>query len=98
MQDSSEYLYENSEVPETNETETSEISSEFEETSENNVTSENESTSEPISAVVGYDYQPYLESIDHKLDITITFLTIFAVSLFIFWIWKIFYGWFYKSV
>lgn len=52
-----------------------------------------ESNSETLVLV-----QEDLEASNNRLDHVVTFLFIFAAAAFIFYIWRIFYGWFYKSV
>lgn len=83
--------------------ESSETSSEYEISSE--ISSENypahESNSESQSGYIAetvVDYSEQIQQINTRLDLIVTFLTIFAFAVFIYWIWNIFYKWFYKSV
>lgn len=88
----SEEFIESSETLSESET-TSEISSEYYPAHESNSESYSEYSTETV-----VDYSEQIQQINTRLDLIVTFLTIFSFVVFIYWIWNIFYKWFYKSV
>ena len=90
-------MEESSEIEENSEISSEEFSEESSEVDYSSILESMQGTLESNSETLVL-VQEDLAASNNRLDHVVTFLFIFACAAFIFYIWRIFYGWFYKSV